>query len=315
VIKDLIAEASATKNAIDEAVIGIDAASGIMHAPPTSANNFDGDLFGFDGTIGVPASNNNNSDSRVVVESRQIISPPSIGQPEHMMDSNAQVTYSNNNNAQMRYPASDTATTGMIHNTRPNALNVDQRGVSVGGFDMDNFMGSGSIPMTTSNNATLSSTSYDGYGIATIPSINLQAGFSNESSYGGNISEYKSDITSISAADAANAAAVATASMDEVNELRRRAKEASDVARDAEESHHNLLSQLDELRKIADEAEAQVRHEKEIATAAEEEKGKRKGFLGRGKKKQKDVVRFSCFFHFFVFFFHYYCFANVVVCE
>lgn len=73
-------------------------------------------------------------------------------------------------------------------------------------------------------------------------------------------------------------------SLKEVEDLKAKSKEADDVAKEAEASRRQLVAQLDELRKLADEAESKVR-------AASEKPTKKKGILGRGGAAQKkDVV-------------------------
>ncbi len=79
-------------------------------------------------------------------------------------------------------------------------------------------------------------------------------------------------------------------SLKEVEDLKAKSKEADDVAKDAEASRRQLVAQLEELRKLADQAESNVR-------AASEKPIKKKGILGRGAATQKkDVVR-SIFLH------------------
>ena len=66
-----------------------------------------------------------------------------------------------------------------------------------------------------------------------------------------------------------------------------RQEEADDVAKNAEASGRQLVAQLEELCKLADEAEGKVR-----AEAAPEKPVKKKGILGRGGTTQKkDAVR------------------------
>lgn len=86
-------------------------------------------------------------------------------------------------------------------------------------------------------------------------------------------------------------------SIKEVEDLRAKSKEADDVAKEAEASRRQLVAQLDELRKLADEAESKVR-------AASEKPTKKKGILGRGGATQKKdavcilfIERFNNFSH------------------
>ena len=76
-------------------------------------------------------------------------------------------------------------------------------------------------------------------------------------------------------------------SNEELDELKRRAREADDIARDAEASQKQLTAQVDELRKLADAADAEARQSQQSAAAAP----KKRGMLGRGKSKtKKDMV-------------------------
>lgn len=73
--------------------------------------------------------------------------------------------------------------------------------------------------------------------------------------------------------------------MGQVNELKSKAREAQDVAQDAEESRRALSAQLDELRRVADEAEDQARKH---ATGKDTDKKKR-GRFSRGGSKKTDA--------------------------
>jgi hypothetical protein len=69
-----------------------------------------------------------------------------------------------------------------------------------------------------------------------------------------------------------------------VEDLKARAVDAEQTARDADETSRVLTAQADELRRLADEAEAVYREKLQSAN-----EHKKPGFLGRGKKK--DTVR------------------------
>jgi hypothetical protein len=76
-------------------------------------------------------------------------------------------------------------------------------------------------------------------------------------------------------------------SLKEMEDLKSKSKEADDLSRDAEASQKQLVAQLEELRRLADEAESKVR-------AASDKPVKKKGILGRGgpqKKDQKEIDR------------------------
>lgn len=76
-----------------------------------------------------------------------------------------------------------------------------------------------------------------------------------------------------------------------VEDLKARAVDAEQIARDAEEARRVLAAQADELRRLADEAEAVYRERLQSTN-----EHKKPGFLGRGKKK--DIV--SLHLQFFV---------------
>jgi len=76
-------------------------------------------------------------------------------------------------------------------------------------------------------------------------------------------------------------------SVPEINELKMKAKEAEDVARDAQENSRQKMAQVDELRRLADEANAEARR---FADTGKDEK-KKKGFMGRNKKPTKKDVK------------------------
>jgi hypothetical protein len=285
VLKDLIAEATATKNAIDEAVVGIDEAvtstaslkanGNTVMLSPSETN--DVDLFAFDGGY------NNKTSTEVSLAIPSVASEPQ----QYTFSSGGGTGTSTEESGFASAPPAMPAAY-----TRPTLVTNDERNqstTSIGGFDLNNFMGSG------------------GGGYLLSPQTQQQsagtpAAISGLTSFG---SSYGSSPVSSSLADptAGDHGALGTlaasvgsgTSLEEVNELRRRAKEASDVAHDAERSCSVLEAQLDEARRIADEAVAKHRHEAEAAAAAAEEeqekKGKRKGFLGRGKKNKTNVVR------------------------
>eukprot|EP00977_Amphora_coffeiformis_P011031 scaffold2633_cov156-Amphora_coffeaeformis.AAC.11 len=76
-------------------------------------------------------------------------------------------------------------------------------------------------------------------------------------------------------------------SVPEINELKMKAKEAEDVARDAQENSRQKMAQVNELRRLADEANAEARR---FADTGKDEK-KKKGFMGRNKKAIKKDVK------------------------
>ena len=73
-------------------------------------------------------------------------------------------------------------------------------------------------------------------------------------------------------------------SMAEVEIMKSKSKEADDVAKDAEESRRQLTAQLEEMRRLADEAE-------NLSRAASAKPVKKKGLLRRGGvQEKKDAV-------------------------
>lgn len=75
-----------------------------------------------------------------------------------------------------------------------------------------------------------------------------------------------------------------TPSMKEIDDLKSQSREADAVARDAESSHRQLIAQMEELRRLADEAESKSR-------SLSDKPIKKKGLLRKGKKP--DVVRLA----------------------
>jgi hypothetical protein len=231
VITDLIAEASATKDAIDEAHASIENAIDASRAapPPPPAATTEADLFGDWGddvpapaTVAVhaPASADTAShfSGTQSVESQSHYShPPQEQQPEKYNDGPS-FSYS------LPPPASGP---GMYNG---------------GGY-------------TPGHNRNISTAS--GFG-------EVMGGTSEEMdgipSFGG---------------------IPAVPSVEEVEILKTKSKEADDVARDAEESRRQLTAQLEELRRVADEAESKAR-------AMSSKPVKKKGLLG-GRSVKRDA--------------------------
>ena len=74
-------------------------------------------------------------------------------------------------------------------------------------------------------------------------------------------------------------------SMAEISELKMKAREAQDVARDAEASSRQAMAQVNELRRVADEAEAEARRMADDGS----DKKKKKGWGRGGGNKKKDA--------------------------
>lgn len=225
VIQDLIAEANATKQAIDEAYESIEAANEAVHAaPPAPTPVTETDFFGGWGSKTAPLP---------VATQSESIPPPVRSEPQPLpVQHNETPTYSYN-------PAPVPAAPGM-------------------------FDGGGYNP---GHNRDISNTSGFGEVMGSGPGIGQSLSVVGENSaYGGKI--------------------LASPSMGEVEVLKSRSREADEVARDAEESRRQLSASLEEIRRLADEAEEKSRQ----ASAAPV---KKKGFLrgGGGKTVKKDSVR------------------------
>lgn len=231
-IKDLIAEANATKRAIDEAHEGIESANEAAHATPPApapAPN-DTDFFGGWGSDAPPPA--------PLPAPTQNGPPPQIEQQREVQQT-ASDDYSDPQQTSFAYvpaPAPAPAGPGMFDggDYKPG----HERNLS--GFG--EVMGSG-----------------PGQGLSDLPPVGETL------SYGGG--------TDISG----------SFSMAEVEVLKTRSKEADDVARDANESLRQLTAQLDEMRRLADEAESKSRE-------AAAKPVKKKGLLKRGGAQKKDAV-------------------------
>jgi hypothetical protein len=220
VVSDLIGEATATRNAINDAHEGVEAA--VEAAATTPSNGFDGDLFGFDSPAPAPAP---------------MMIPLPVSAPA------TQQSYSYDSvEAPDDYPSQQPMGTDSYDYSAPTpALGMygaptHQRtasAVSVG-FDSEAIMGGAYEP----NKEVHAPESYGSYDNSSTPTV------------------------------------------ENIAELQRKAKEAGDLARDAEESRRQVMAQVNELRRVADEAEEKARTQQ---TGAD---GKRKGFMGRGKKKE-----------------------------
>ena len=226
-ISDLISEAKATKDAIDEAYNGVESANEAAHAappaPPPAPS--EADFFGGWGSDAPPPA--------PIPAPTENAPPPAPTQKEtqHVQDDDDPPSYSYNN-------APAPAAPGMFDG---------------GSYDpghnrnASNMSGFGEVMGT-------------GPGLGALPAVGETA------SFGG------SEIQS-------------SPSMAEVEVLKSKSKEADDVARDAEESKRQLTAQLDELRRLADEAEEKSRG------ASAKPVVKKKGLLKRGGAQQrKDAV-------------------------
>lgn len=88
-----------------------------------------------------------------------------------------------------------------------------------------------------------------------------------------------------SVAESLDASLPHTPSMKTVEDLKSKCREAEDVSRDAEETKRQLQAQMEELRRVADEAESKAR--------ALAEKPTKKKLLGRRKVDPKEVEKLA----------------------
>lgn len=229
VLKDLIDDATATKQAIDEAYESIENANEVVRVapslPPAPAVTDEADLFGGWGDDA----------------------------PVHAPLPSASTNYSEgeSTNASQPYNSSQPPAPSYAHNTQPPAPARDM--YSGGGYTGD---GHGSMT--------------GGFGevMGSGPALQQQGFASTDASSGA------PTFDSLPHAP----------SMKEVEDLKSKSKEADDVAREAEASRRQLVAQLEELRRVADEAESKAR-------AATEKPTKKKGILGRGGPTKRDAVR------------------------
>ena len=248
VITDLIAEATSTKEAIDEATIGIDKSIEAMKvqppAPAPAANFDEGDLFGFGAApAALPGSGPVPNDAFGSTElpgsgpvpaphpeSRPAPEPVAVPAPVSAPVPAPAPAVAPMPDPVQRTPSRDSTDNmyGMGHK-RNNTFEAFNDGVVMGG---------------TSNPSSFTGAPSSGDG-------------------GGQYDPPKSVMSN-----------------EEIDELKSKSREADNVARDAEETRRQLVAQADELRRVADEAEKKSRdHAKTMS-------GKKKGLLGRGKKKE-----------------------------
>jgi hypothetical protein len=268
VVTGLIVEAKGTKNAIEEAHAAVESSLEMSRAlPPAPApvNSFDGDLFGFDEPAPAPApapeplrapvQSYSSAYSEEEEEEEHPMGVPSMQSEQPMgvpsMQSNPSEDYGHR-------PSEDYGMAplpGQFSPPRfansPTHLRTTSS-ASAGAFDSEAIMGGAPTPLPTQ--------------AAVPPSYGGPAEASERSYYG-------------------HDKGGPTPTNENIAELKRKAKEAEDLARDAEESRRQVMAQVNELRRVSDEAEALSRQNATSPTGAKP----RKGFMGRGKNK-KDIV-------------------------
>ena len=248
VIKDLIAEANSTKQAIDDAYEGIETANEAAHAKPPSPPPApsEHDFFGGWGSDAPPPA--------------PLPAPPQ----------NAQLPAPRQHEESQPHPpqkqqSEPERTASFESNDAPSQSYNYVPAPAPAGPGM--FEGGGYNPGHERNISNMS-----GFGevMGTGPGLGL------------------SDLKTVGEASAYSGAdeVPASPSIAEVELLKSKSKEADDVAKDAEESRRQLTAQLEEMRRLADDAENKSRE-------ASAKPVKKKGLLKRGGKQQaKDAVSY-----------------------
>lgn len=279
---DLIAEATATKNAIDEATQGVQTyMEKQSRAPPPAPSPapappiMEADLFGFGpppGAGSLPSQDIQSHDplpppsgmSQPYSSDAYASAPASEPEPELSPSPSPEAesepepsAYSLPDPASLAAPSAPRDVYGgrppqqqhqQAHDFNQNAHRRNESTASAFGFGDDNLMGGGSLP----------------------------AGYHSSSN------DNKDDLQVMGAKSYGSAISVS-----EINELKMKAKEAEDLARDAQENSRQKMAQVNELRRVADEATAEARRQQEDGKDTK----KKKGFMGRNKKAaaKKDV--------------------------
>ena len=251
VIHDLIGEATETKKAIDEAYEGVERANAALQAPPAPAPSFDQDLFGFGGDAAstsapTPTQPYQESYPTHVATAASFASQDS--QPHHVVEQ--QPSYTSHQSEQVAHEP--------VPSYQQYTVPLSNFGQETG----DNYYGGG--PTHRKNQSTGSFGNIMGGDVGALPPDNHS------------MSPYASQQPSLTGQSQ-------SPSMDDINVLRKNLKEAEDVARDAEDSRRSIAAELDEIRKLADEADQKAR---QFQADIDKQASKKKGLLGgRGKKK------------------------------
>jgi hypothetical protein len=263
VVTGLIVEAKGTKSAIEDAHAAVESSLEMSRAPPPApapVNSFDGDLFGFDEPAPAPAPapeplrapvQSYSSAYSEEEEEEHPMGVPSMQSEQPMgvpsMQSNPSEDYGHR-------PSEDYGMAPLPGQFSPPANSPSHlrttSSASAGAFDSEAIMGGAPTPLPTEA--------------------------AEPPSYGG-----PAETSSYYGQDKGGP----TPTNENIAELKRKAKEAEDLASDAEESRRQVMAQVNELRRVSDEAEALSRQNATSPTAGKP----KKGFLGRGKNK-KDIV-------------------------
>jgi hypothetical protein len=281
VVSGLIVEATGTKNAIEEAHAAVESSLETARAPPpapapATSNGFDGDLFGFDAPAPAPMppptplrAPTLSYSSTYSAEDPEPQAVPSM-LSNHSEEYGAAPLPGPAPGGSHGYSAPGPAPGGSYEYSAPEPAPSHQRTVSAVSTSYDdNDMGApmGGAPTPLPTEAAEPPSYYH-------QSEGGSTGAAESSYYGQN-------------------AGGPTPTVENIAEMRRKAKEAEDLAKDAEESRRQVMAQVNELRRVSDEAEAVARQN---ATSPQGTK-QRKGFMGGGGKKKKKadaVCLMSC---------------------
>lgn len=251
VIQDLIGETIETKKAIDVAYEGIERANAALQTPVAPpATSFDQDLFGF-GTSSTPNPSLANASAQQETNPAPVMTVSSFAsQDSHSHRVEQQPSYQSHQSEQAKYEPSQP------HQQYTVPLN------NFGQEPAENSYYGGGPPTHRKNQSTGSFGNIMGGDVGAIPPENAA------------LSLYAVQETP---------GASTNTTMDEVDTLKKKLKEAEDVARDAEDSRRLIAAELEEVRRLADQAEQKAR---QFQADIDKQATKKKGLLGgRGKKK------------------------------
>jgi hypothetical protein len=270
VVSDLIVEATESKDAIEEAHAAVENALETSRAAPAPApaNSFDGDLFGFDAPAPAP------------------MPAPAAHEPLQAPTQSYSSAYAEEEvpapvNAPLRGPTQSYASSygeEEEHHQQPMGVPSMQSNQSED-YGMAPLPGPAPGGAYEQYNAPASSPKHQ--------RVVSEAGFDSESIMGGIPTPLPMEAAEPPNYHGQNEGGP-TPTNEDISELKRKAKDAEDLANDAEESRRQVMAQVDELRKVSDAAEAVARQN----ASSPPDKKTRKGFMGRGKKK--DVVCLMC---------------------
>ena len=247
VIKDLIGEATETKKAIDEAYEGIERANAALQAPPAPVPSFDQDLFGFGGDA-APTS------APTPVQAYQESYPTHVATVNSFASQDSQAHHV----VEQQPSYASQQSVQPVHEPSPS---YQQYTVPLNNYGHENG---------------------DSYGVPTHRKNQSTGSFGNI--MGGDVGALPPDNHAMSLyATQKPSSTGQSPSMDDISTLKKKLKEAEDVARDAEDSRRSIAAELDEIRRLADEANQKAR---QFQVDIDKQANKKKGILGgRGKKK------------------------------